>query len=119
MLLVDDSTYVRRRLGRDLDRAGAEVTAVGSAADALGKLKESTFDVLVCDLRLPDTDGHALIRTVREAGGPNAGIRAVAITAHADDESRARAHESGFDDYLPKLVAALLVPTVARLRQPR
>ena len=119
MLLVDDSAFARRKFGRELDAAGAEVTAVGSAAEALAALTAGTFDVLVCDLRLRGTDGHALIRTVRREGGANAGIRAIAITAHADDESRARALESGFDDYLPKLVSALLVPAVARLRQPR
>lgn len=119
MLLVEDSPFARRKLGRELDAAGAEVTAVGSATEALTALAAGPFDVLVCDLRLRGGDGHALIRAVRAQGGTNAGIRAIAITAHADDESRARARESGFDDYLPKLVSALLVPTVARLRQPR
>ena len=120
MLLVDDSAVARRKLGRELDAAGAEVTAVGSAAEALAALAAGPFDVLVCDLRLARAaTAIALIRAVRADGGANAGIRAIAITAHADDESRARARESGFDDYLPKLVSALLVPTVARLRQPR
>ena len=118
VLLVDDSPYVRRTLGKQLDAAGAAVTAVGSAAEALAALREGAFDVIVCDLCLPDTDGHALLRTVRGQGGTNAGIRAVAITARADEESRARARAAGFDDYLPKLVSALLVPTVARLRNP-
>lgn len=117
MLLVDDSPFARRKLGRELDAEGAEVTAVGSATDALAALSAGRFDVMVCDLRLPDIDAHALIRTVRAEGGANAGIRAIAITAQADDESRARALESGFDDFLPKLVSALLVPTVARLRE--
>ena len=119
MLLVDDSPVARRRLGKQLDEAGAEVTAVGTAEEAISSLGAQTFDVLVCDLRLPGTDGHALMRSVREGGGPNADIRAVAITASADDESRARARESGFDDYLPKLVSALVVPAVARLRRSR
>ena len=119
MLLVDDSAVARRKLGRELDAAGAEVTAVGSVAEALSALTAGAFDVLVCDLRLRGADGHALIRTVRADGGTNAGIRAIAITAHADDESRARALDSGFDDFLPKLVSALLVPAVARLREPR
>lgn len=119
MLLVDASAIVRKNLGRQLDVAGAEVTAVGSAAEALVALRKGPFDVMVCDLRLPDVDGHDLIRTVRAEGGANAGIAAIAITDHADDESRARARESGFDEYIPKLVSALLVPTVARLRQPR
>ena len=119
VLLVDDSRSARRDLGRQLDAAGAEVTAVGSAADALAALRSAPFDVMVCDLRLPGTDGLALLRTVRAEGGANADIRALAITAHADEESRARAHEAGYDDYLPKLVSALVVPTVARLREQR
>ena len=119
MLLVDDSPYARRRLGGRLDAAGAEVTAVPSAADALTALRASPFDVLVCDLALPGTDGYALMRSVRAEGGPNTAIAAVAITEAPDDESRDRARESGFDDYLPKLVSALLVQTVARLRRPR
>ena len=119
MLLVDDSPIARRKFARELDAAGAEVTAVGSASEALAALTAAPFDVLVCDLRLRGTDGHALISSVRTEGGANAGIRAIAITSHADDESRARARESGFDDYLPKLVSALLVPSVARLREPR
>jgi CheY-like chemotaxis protein len=119
VLLVDDSKLMRRKLGRQLDTAGAAVTAVRTAADALAALRAGPFDVMVCDLRLPGTDGLALIRAVRTDGGANAGIPAVAITADADEESRVRARESGFDDYLPKLVSALLVPTVARLRRPR
>ena len=43
----------------------------------------------------------------------------VAITSHADDETRRKALAAGFDDFLPKLVSALLVPAVARLRAPR
>ena len=119
VLLVEDSPRVRKRLGRELDAAGAEVTAVGSASEALTALRAGTFDVMVSALRLPGTDGHALMRTVRKEGGAHAGIRAIAITAYADDESRARARESGFDDFLPKIVSALLVPAVARLRRPQ
>jgi CheY-like chemotaxis protein len=119
VLLVDDSAVARKKLGRDLNAAGAEVTAVATAAEALTALGAGPFDVLVCDLRLKGADGHSVIRALRASGGENAGIAAVALTAHADDESRAQASESGFDEFLPKLVSALLVPTVARLRQPR
>ena len=119
MLLVDDSAVVRRKFSAQLDVAGAEVTAVSSAAAALDALDKATFDVLVADLKLPGTDGYALIRSVRAGAGPNKDIRAVAVTGHADDESRRLALAAGFDDFLPKLVSALLVPTVARLRSPR
>ena len=119
VLLVDDSAVERKQLAKQLDVAGAEVTSVGTAEAALAALTASTFDVLVSDLRLPDGDGYTLIRSVRASGGQNKGIAAIAITGHADDESRKNALAAGFDDFLPKLVSALLVPTVARLRAPR
>jgi two-component system CheB/CheR fusion protein len=119
VLLVDDSPIVRKKLGQALDTAGAEVVAVASASAALAALAEKTFDVLVSDLRLPGTDGLSLIRSIRKGPGPHSDMRAIAITGHADDESRRQALEAGFDEFLPKLVSALLVPTVARLRAPR
>lgn len=70
--------------------------------------------------RLAGADGYSLMmRSIR--GGAVAGsvaIRSIAMTAHADTETRQKALEAGFDDFLPKLVGALLVPAVARLRQP-
>jgi two-component system CheB/CheR fusion protein len=117
VLLVDASALAREDLARQLDVAGADVTAVATAGDALAALTQGPFDVLVSDLRLPGTDGYSLIRSVRAGEGPNKGIAAVAITASADDESRRMALEAGFDDFLPRLVSALLVPAVARLRE--
>lgn len=119
VLLVDDSAVARKKFASQLDVAGAEVTAVASASAALAALDGSPFDVLVSDLKLAGTDGFALIRSVRTGSGPNQGIAAVAMTGHADDETRRKALDAGFDDFLPKLVSALLVPTVARLRAPR
>ena len=119
VLIVDDSALARAQMASQLDVAGAEVTAVATAADALAALDAARFDVLVSDLRLPGSDGCALIRAVRAGGGPNKAILAVAVTAHADDESHRLAREAGFDDFIPKLVSALLVPSVARLRAAR
>lgn len=119
VLLVDDSAYARRRLADLLDTAGAEVTAVASSAHALAALSAGNYDVLVCDLRLADTDGCTLMRSIRSGAVAGSGtIRSIAVTAHADAETREKALEAGFDDFLPKLVGALLVPAVARLREP-
>ena len=118
ILLVDDSASVRRRLAKMLDGAGAEVTTVASSDDALAALRGGSFDVLVCALRLAGADGYSLMRSIRGgAVAGSAGIRSIAITAYVT-ETRGKALEAGFDDFLPKLVGALLVPAVARLRQP-
>ena len=114
VLVVDDSALARAQMARQLDAAGAEVTAVASGREALAALAAAPFDVIVCDLLLPETDGFALVRRARQAVP---GIAAIAVTAHADDEARYKALAAGFDDFIPKLVSALLVPSVARLRE--
>ncbi len=114
VLVVDDSPLARTQMTRQLDAAGAEVTAVSSAAEALAALATAPIDVVICELQLPGSDGFALLRAAREA---RPDLRAIAITAHADDETRRRALVAGFDDFIPKLVSALLVPSVARLRE--
>jgi CheY-like chemotaxis protein len=116
VLVVDDSAVARTQMTQQFDQAGADVKAVGTAAEALAALAEAPYDVFVCDLRLRESDGLSLMRAVRQV---HPAILAVAVTAHADDETRRLALAAGFDDFIPKLVSALLVPSVARLRAPR
>jgi CheY-like chemotaxis protein len=71
--------------------------------------------VLISDIGMPNEDGHALIRQLRALGGPSAGIPAVALTAYARPEDRAKAIESGFQSHAAKPVEpAALLALVAR-----
>ena len=92
---------------------GAEITIVNSAHDAL-----KTFDlvkphILVSDITLPDEDGYALVRRLRQR---SMSIPAVAVSGFAYDRDRRAALDAGFDAYLPKPVEPeALVSTVAEL----
>src|SRR5689334_18163667 len=57
--------------------------------------------VVVCDIGLPDLDGFGVARALRR-DPTTAGTRLIALTAYGDDETRRRAKESGFDDFLVK-----------------
>ena len=59
-------------------------------------------DVLLSDIEMPGEDGYTLMRKVRALGGRRGGIAAVALTAHARPEDRARAFEAGFEWHLAK-----------------
>ena len=77
-------------------------------------------DVLVTDIAMPDEDGYALIRAVRalppEAGGS---VPAVAVTAYARDEDRARSLAAGFQAHLAKPVESHeLIGALARWAPP-
>jgi CheY-like chemotaxis protein len=85
-----------------------------SAAEALGVLRRWRPDLLVSDISMPDEDGYALIRKIRalppEHGG---GVPALALSAYARGEDRARALSAGFQGHVSKpiepdeLVAAI------------
>lgn len=105
VLVVDDERDARELLAAILRRAGAQVLSVGSAVAALDTLKECKTDVLISDIGMPEEDGYALIRKVRELDPQCGGAtRAVALTANARLEDRSRALAAGFQMHMAKPV---------------
>ncbi len=116
-LVVDDDDAVREALVTLLEQHGASTVAVESASAAMSVLEREPVDVLLTDIAMPAEDGYALLRRVRtlplERGG---NVPAVAITAHAGADDRARVLAAGFAAHLAKPPdAAQLVAAVARL----
>jgi PAS domain S-box-containing protein len=64
VLVVDDNATNRRVLQLQLERSGCSVVAASNGFDALGLL-DATLDAVVCDLRMPGMDGHAVARAIR------------------------------------------------------
>ncbi len=103
VLVVDDDADARDMLAAVLAGNGAEVTAVGSAHDALEVLGALRPNVLVSDVCLPGEDGYSLIRHVRALPAEQGGLLpAVALTAHARSEDRLRAMSAGFQMHAGK-----------------
>jgi two-component system chemotaxis response regulator CheY len=65
VLIVDDSPSIRRMTALTLANEGFEVSACGSAAEALAAAKAKPVDVVVTDLNMPETDGLELTRQLR------------------------------------------------------
>jgi CheY-like chemotaxis protein/nitrogen-specific signal transduction histidine kinase len=107
VLVVEDELDSRDCIAHTLGQHGAEVTAVGSAAEAFAALEACAPDVLISDLAMPDEDGFSLIRRVRELPPERGGrVAAAALSAYARAEERARAMLAGFDLHLAKPVDA-------------
>jgi len=102
ILVVDDEADAREVTGAVLGQAGARVTLAASAEEAIERLKGEEHDLLVADIGMPGTDGHALILAVRRLEGPIARIPAVALSAYTRDLDRRQALASGFDRHLAK-----------------
>ncbi|MFL6214225.1 MAG: ATP-binding protein [Blastocatellia bacterium] len=117
VLLVDDDADARDMLKVMLTEAGATVRTTGTALTAFEVVSAWRPDVLISDIAMPEEDGYSLIRKVRalpvEQGGQTP---ALALTAYARGEDRARALDAGFQIYLAKPVeAADLLAAVASL----
>jgi PAS domain S-box-containing protein len=105
VLIVEDEADARELLVAILQRAGADVFAVASSVEALRTLNQWRAEILVSDIGLPDEDGYALIHKVRELDPDHGGaIPAIALTANARVEDRARALAAGFQQHMAKPV---------------
>lgn len=120
ILVVDDEPDARQLIDHILSEAGATVHTAPSAAIALEYLRSQPLDLLISDIGMPEEDGYALIRRVRQlAPAPCARIPAIALTAFARATDRQHALKDGFDLHLTKPVPpSELVGIVARLARP-
>jgi CheY-like chemotaxis protein len=105
VLVVDDTPSVLDAVREILEWAGATVTAVGAAEQALALLQEERPDVLLSDLAMPGRGGYWLIGQVRalppERGGATP---AAALTAYSGPEHRASVLRAGFQYHVEKPV---------------
>jgi PAS domain S-box-containing protein len=117
VMVVDDEADTRDLLSFSLRNYGAEVTALGSASEALAAIQQDKPDVLVSDIGLPGDDGYDLIRQVRALDEQRGGrVPAAALTAYAKDEDSHRAIAAGFQAHVTKPVElAELANVVASL----
>jgi len=110
ILVVDDDADMRDLAEFILLQQGAEVTVACSAAEALLALSKSVPDLLLCDIGMPDMDGYALMRQIRErslsseATSSLSTIKAIALTAYAGEYDRRQAIAAGFQRHITKPV---------------
>jgi signal transduction histidine kinase/ActR/RegA family two-component response regulator len=104
VLVVDDDANTRELLTEALGSSGARVTAADSARYALDRLHRDGADVIVSDIAMPGEDGFWLMKTIRSLPGKLGRTPAIALTALARSEDRARAIEAGYQIHMPKPV---------------
>ncbi len=88
-----------------LEKPGHRPTAVGSGRAAVAALRDHRFDLVLMDIEVPELDGVAATRQIREleARQPGAGrVPIIGLTAHALKGDRERFLAAGMDGYLSK-----------------
>ena len=101
ILVVDDSSTIRRILAGHLEKAGYGVEQAGDGRAAIDRCRADAPDLVLLDVDMPELDGRATLREMK-ADAALAGIPVLFLTAHSGGEDVAAGLELGAQDYLRK-----------------
>src|SRR5512145_673367 len=99
LLLVDDESALRQAVAEQLTDRGYQVAQASSGEEAVGRLAEFAFDVIVTDLRLPGIDGAAVVEAAVERY-PD--IVAIVVTGYGTVKHAVEAIKRGASDFVSK-----------------
>jgi DNA-binding response OmpR family regulator len=103
VLVIEDGDYVRDLVSRMLRRAGIRrIVEARSGSDGVAAAAQSEFDLVICDIGLPDIGGFDVVRTIR-ARRPS--LPCLMLTGRTDEAAVAEARSVGAAAYLAKPVS--------------
>jgi two-component system response regulator AtoC len=99
LLIVDDDAGLRHSLALLLQEAGYEVVAEGDPEEALTRAAAESFDLILCDVRMPKMDGLTFLGRYRARHGS---ALLIMMSAYGNEDAAIAAMHEGAYDYLPK-----------------
>ena len=99
LLVLDDEENMCRILQKLLGLEGYHVTTFTRAPEALEYLQDNAVDLLLSDIRMPEMDGHEVLRRVKDMG---LGCEVIIMTAHGTIQSAIDSMKEGAFDYITK-----------------
>jgi CheY-like chemotaxis protein len=117
LLVIDDEPDTLELLATVFEACGVHVVTARNVPEGLARIDDEELDVIISDIGMPGDDGYTLIRDVRRLSSDSKrNLPALALTAYARTEDRARALGAGFNAYATKPVEpAALIALVAEL----
>lgn len=99
ILIIDDEEKLRTLLAKIISLEGFEVFQAGDCKSGLKKLEQYDFDVVICDVKLPDGTGVGLSKTIKEK---YPAIEIILLTAYGNIPDSVQAIKNGAFDYITK-----------------
>lgn len=113
VLVVDNDLDARELLAVILQRSGAQVSLANSVLEAMRMLGQAIPHAILADIEMPEEDGYALLRRVRDLAPEHGGkVPVIAVTAYASDSDRAKALAAGFSIHVAKPVQPVEIISV-------
>ena len=104
ILLIDDDQLVLKTIARFLQMHGYKVEPVESGEEALKRVYESNFNLIITDIRMPGLNGIETIKRIRELNHVQnrPAVREIVITGYADSQIEQEAERLGIKDFIYK-----------------
>ena len=99
ILIIDDEKAIRKTLSEILSFEGYKIDEASDGEEGLKKFKDKTYDVVLCDIKMPKIDG---IEFLQKAGESNPDIPIIMISGHGNIETAVEAVKTGAYDYISK-----------------
>lgn len=116
ILLVEDNLLNQKVVIFNLKKYNYNVTAVTNGIDAIEKVKQHQFDLVLMDIMLPEMNGYEITEAIRKYENENGienPVPIIAITANTLDNDRDRCFKVGMNEYLSKpFTAAQLIEKI-------
>jgi hypothetical protein len=101
ILVVDDEPINRQVVSYILEEVGLEVDMAEDGKDALTKIQQAYYDIVLMDMQMPELDGLHATRELRTRLGLE-NLVIIAMTANAFDDDRVRCTAAGMNDFIAK-----------------
>ena len=101
VLVVEDEPHIRDLVALHLGLEGWTADVVGDGLEALERLRQNSYDLVVLDIMLPGLDGLTLLTALRRESR-NTDVPVLLLTARREESDKVLGLESGADDYLTK-----------------
>lgn len=99
ILIIDDEKAIRKALTEILSAEGYKTEEAGDGEEGLRKFKERSYDVVLCDIKMPKLDGIEFLQKATES---NADVPVIMISGHGNIETAVDAVKKGAFDYISK-----------------
>lgn len=101
ILVVDDDPQIRRVMRTTLTAHGYEVSDVRNGMQALEKLSEGNYNLVLLDMNMPEMDGIETCKAIRR-GGQSPDLAIIMLTVRSGEADKITALDAGADDYVTK-----------------
>ncbi|OGP65968.1 MAG: hypothetical protein A2170_05095 [Deltaproteobacteria bacterium RBG_13_53_10] len=101
VLIVDDEEVIRKFLRINLLKWGYDVTEAADGVQALEQIGKDRYDLLICDILMPNKDGWQVIREVKSSPETK-DIPVIVLTAKNEDTDMFRGYDMGANYYMTK-----------------